>query len=384
MIKAIRRYMNFTQLNLLPELQEALRYNKFSTATEIQAQAIPFILDKRDILATAQTGTGKTFAFALPTLQNLMLENSIRDKKNKRAIRVLVLTPTRELAIQVLQGFQSLSYKTNVKTTAIYGGVPQRKQEPILKAGVDILIATPGRLVDLINQGLVHLDNIEMLILDEADRMLDMGFIHDVKRILAQTPEQKQTMLFSATMPKSVRDFSKNILKKPQVIEVSPKEPTVDRIEQSVYFVRNKASKRQLLLDLLHDQDVKSAIVFTRTKHGADRVVKDLMKQGISCAAIHGNKSQNARVTTLRNFKNHNIRILVATDIAARGIDIESLGHVFNYDLPDIPESYVHRIGRTGRAGQLGNAITFCEETESQQWQSIENFVGKKIEVCIA
>ncbi|NLZ71978.1 MAG: DEAD/DEAH box helicase [Clostridiaceae bacterium] len=371
--------MTFQELRIIPPILQELTNEKYEQPTPIQEAAIPAILDGRDILASAQTGTGKTAAFAVPTLQLLNKDISYQQDK-KRPIRSLILTPTRELALQIYENYCSYSRGLKIRTVVIFGGVPQKPQEKDLAGDVDILVATPGRLLDLIKQGFINLRQVEILILDEADRMLDMGFIHDVKKILNYTPEKKQTLLFSATMPPQVADLASSLLIDPYRIEIEPETTTVEAIEQSLYFV-DKANKRKLLRDLLQTLDIESALVFTRTKHGADRIVKELDRKGIKAIAIHGNKSQNARVRALNAFKKRQVRVLVATDIAARGLDIDNLSHVFNFDLPEIPESYVHRIGRTGRAGKTGIAIAFCDIEERKLLRDIERFIGTEIPV---
>lgn len=367
--------MDFKQLNLLQPIQDALVDTNYTTPTEIQAKAIPHILAGKDILGCAQTGTGKTAAFAIPILQ--ILSNN---KQPNRNIKVLVLTPTRELALQIEENFITYSKYLKIKSLSIFGGVPQGKQVAALKRGVDVLIATPGRLLDLIQQGYVHIDALEVLVLDEADRMLDMGFVNDVKKILTKVPEKRQTLFFSATMPNTIRKFANTILKNPIEISVTPVSSTAETIQQSVYFVEKK-EKPGLLIHLLQDKSIRRSLVFTRTKHGADRLVKQLGKTGIYAAAIHGNKSQNARQRALEDFKSSKIRVLVATDIAARGIDIDELPHVVNYELPNVPETYVHRIGRTGRAGKDGVAISFCDQEERDDLKGIQKLIGFQMPV---
>ncbi len=371
--------MTFQELEIIPPILAELKNEQYTHPTPIQEEAIPAILSGRDILASAQTGTGKTAAFAVPTLQ-LLNETTETSRGGKRPIRSLILTPTRELALQIYDNYRSYGRGLKLRTAVIFGGVSQKKQERDLARDVDILIATPGRLLDLINQRLVNLQHVEILVLDEADRMLDMGFIHDVKRILSFTPEHKQTLFFSATMPTQVAKLAASLLTDPYRIAIEPETTTVEAIEQSLYYV-DRANKRNLLQHLLLTLDVESALVFTRTKHGADRVVKELGRSGIDAVAIHGNKSQNARVNALNAFKKRQVRVLVATDIAARGLDIDDLSHVFNYDLPEIPESYVHRIGRTGRAGKAGVAISFCDLEERKLLSDIVRFIGTKIPV---
>ncbi len=368
--------MQFKELNVIPAILKALEKENYEVPTPIQEEAIPYILSGRDLLGCAQTGTGKTAAFAIPTLQLLSEENG--SHTSERKIRALIITPTRELALQIYESFCTYGKYTKLKYCVIFGGVSQKPQEEKLQQGVDILVATPGRLNDLINQKLIDLNHIKIFILDEADRMLDMGFINDVKKIIAKIPVNKQTLLFSATMPPDIALLSKNMLKNPAKIQIEPVSSTVDTIEQYLYYV-DKVSKKDLLLHILQDKAIVSALIFTRTKHGADRVVKQLSKENVTAQAIHGDKSQGARQSALNNFKNKKLRILIATDIAARGIDIDELSHVINYDLPDIPETYVHRIGRTGRAGLGGVAISFCDYDEKEQLTSIEKLIGKHL-----
>ena len=371
--------MSFENLNLIEPILKALKTEGYTTPTPIQEQAIPFILQHRDLLGCAQTGTGKTAAFAIPILQ-LLFEDRQKHKEQK-SIKALILTPTRELAIQISESFTAYGKHTGLKNLVIFGGVSQNPQVDALRRGVDILIATPGRLLDLMNQRFVHLDHIKMLILDEADRMLDMGFVHDVKKIIAKVPANRQTLFFSATMPTEIQSLADSILQKPAKVEVAPVSSTADTIQQALYYVE-KSDKRLLLNHILKDKNIKTALVFTRTKHGADKVVKDLIKAGITAEAIHGNKSQNARQRALTNFKNRTTRVLIATDIAARGIDIDELTHVINYEIPNIPETYVHRIGRTGRAGASGIALTFCDgEEEIDYLKDIHKLIAKEIPV---
>ena len=372
--------MKFSDLNLLPAILKALEKEQYLTPTPIQEQAIPPILAGRDLLGCAQTGTGKTAAFATPTLQRLHITASQAAPGKKRNIRTLVLAPTRELAIQVYESFCTYGQFLSQRAAVIFGGVSQLPQEEALKAGIDILVATPGRLVDLMGQGLVDLSHVEILILDEADRMLDMGFIHDVKKIIAKTPDARQTLFFSATMPPEIVQMSRSILKDPVHVTINPESPTIDTIEQHVYFV-DKQNKRSLLLHLLQDPAIESVLVFTRTKHGADRVTKDLRKNGVIAQAIHGDKSQSARQQALKDFKRGSTRVLVATDIAARGLDIDELSHVINFDLPNIPETYVHRIGRTGRAGHSGVSLSLCDFEEKKLLKDIEKFCDRRIPV---
>ena len=367
--------MNFDELPLLPQLLTAVKACGYETPTPIQRDTIPTVLAGKDVLGCAQTGTGKTAAFALPILQRLYQE---RPAGKTRNIRALILTPTRELALQIQENFVAYGKGLPLRSCVIFGGVGQQPQVEQLKRGVDILVATPGRLNDLIGQGFISLAKIEIFVLDEADRMLDMGFIHDVKKVIALLPEKRQTLFFSATMPAEVEKLAMSILKDPVSVKVDPVSSTVDTIEQNLYLV-DKANKKHLLADLLRRPEVESALVFTRTKHGADRVVRELSREGIQARAIHGDKSQGARQEALAQFKQGKIHVLVATDIAARGIDIAGLSHVFNYDLPHEPESYVHRIGRTGRAGHEGVAVSFCCIDEMKDLKAIEKLIGKQI-----
>lgn len=369
--------MTFENLALIEPIQQALISEGYTTPTPIQQQAIPIVLNKQDLFGCAQTGTGKTAAFAIPILQ--LLDGQIRER-GQRKIKALVLTPTRELAIQVADSFASYGKNLDLRHLVIFGGVKQKAQTDSLKAGVDILVATPGRLLDLMNQGFISLEHIKFFVLDEADRMLDMGFIHDIKKILTKLPRQRQSLFFSATMPPDILKLANTILVDPAKVEVTPVSSTAEKIQQSVYYV-TKADKPSLLVELLMDPDIESVLVFTRTKHMADRVTKRLVKEGIKAEAIHGNKSQNARQRALANFTNREIRVLVATDIAARGIDIDDLSHVVNFDLPNVSETYVHRIGRTGRAGLKGTAISFCDEEEVAYLRDIQKLIGKTIPV---
>jgi ATP-dependent RNA helicase RhlE len=361
--------MNFSQLNLIKPLLRAIEEAGYTTPTEIQKKAIPLALQSRDILGCAQTGTGKTAAFALPILQHLQQDN------RKTSLRCLILTPTRELALQIDDNFKLYSKYTNLKSHAIFGGVSQVNQVAVLKRGVDVLIATPGRLLDLMQQGIITLSGIEILVLDEADHMLDIGFIHDIKRVLAKVPAQRQTLFFSATMPKEIRKFAATILKDPAEIAVTPVSSTAETVQQSVYFVE-KPEKAGLLIHLLKENDLDRTLVFTRTKYGADKLVKQLSRKGINAAAIHGDKSQNSRQRALSDFKSSKIKVLVATDIAARGIDIDQLPFVVNYELPNVPETYIHRIGRTGRAGKDGVAISFCDSDQKGDLNNIQKLIG--------
>jgi ATP-dependent RNA helicase RhlE len=367
----------FSDLDLIPPLQRALTKEGYERPTPIQAQAIPPLLDGRDVLGCAQTGTGKTAAFTLPVLQHL---DESRPPRGKRPIRALVLTPTRELAAQIGASVGSYGRYLKLRHTVIFGGVKANPQIRDLRAGIDMLIATPGRLLDLMGQGHLSLREVEFFVLDEADRMLDMGFIHDVRRVLAELPSDRQNLLFSATMPPRVVELASSFLHEPVSVEVTPTATTVETIDQSVRFVE-RTDKPLLLIDLLQGAEVQSAIVFTRTKHGANRLTKKLDRAGVEAAAIHGNKSQAARTRALAGFRKGTVRVLVATDIAARGLDVDDVTHVFNYDLPNEPESYVHRIGRTARAGRDGVAISFCDASETDYLRDIERLTDQSIPV---
>ena len=367
--------MTFAQLGLCPPILKALAEEGYESPSPIQEKAIPPALDGRDVLGCAQTGTGKTCAFAAPILQRLDGE-----KVSGRPIRALVLTPTRELALQIQESFAAYGRHLPLRSAVIFGGVGQAPQVEQLKKGVDILVATPGRLGDLYGQKLIDLSKLEIFVLDEADRMLDMGFIHDVRRILGWLPRQKQTLFFSATMPPEVRGLVDGLLVNPVKVAVNPVSSPVEIIDQKLYYV-DRGNKTKLLAHLIRELDVKNALVFTRTKHGANKVAGDLAKAGITAVAIHGNKSQTARQQALADFKAGRVQALVATDIAARGLDIEELSHVFNYNLPDVPETYVHRIGRTGRAGHGGTAISFCDINEKEELKTIEKLIGKAVPV---
>ena len=369
--------MLFESLEIIEPILRSLQEEGYSTPTPIQAQSIPIVLQGHDLLGCAQTGTGKTAAFAIPILQ-LLSENKVYNTRKK--IRSLIVTPTRELAIQIGESFNAYGRYTGLTNTVIFGGVNQKSQAASLQRGVDIVIATPGRLLDLLNQGCLNLRDVEILVLDEADRMLDMGFIHDVKKILALVPKKKQSLFFSATMPAEIVKLAATILHNPSHVSVTPVSSTVDIIQQSIYFV-DKGNKNSLLVDILKDKGIKTALVFTRTKHGADKVVKILQKHNITAEAIHGNKAQNARQRALSNFKAQTTRVLVATDIAARGIDVDDLEYVINFELPNIAETYVHRIGRTGRAGAAGTALSFCDAEEKEFLRDIEKLIAKKIPV---
>ena len=368
----------FQELNICDPIFKALKDENYETPTSIQKQAIPHILNNKDVLGSAQTGTGKTAAFAIPILQHLHFDKS-RTKKNKR-IQALIVTPTRELAIQIAENFTTYGKYTNVRNTVIFGGVKQGPQTDALRQGVDVLIATPGRLLDLINQGFLHLNDIQYFVLDEADRMLDMGFIHDIKRIVYLLPKERQTLFFSATMPENIVKLSQKILTNPVKVAVNPVSSTAQTIQQKLYYT-NKISKVDLLLHILKDEKIKQVLLFTRTKHGADKIARNLLKRKITIAAIHGDKAQNQRQKALNRFKNGEIRVLVATDIAARGIDIDKLEYVINFDIPNIAETYVHRIGRSGRAGEKGTAISLCEPEENIYIRDIEKLIKLKIPV---
>ncbi len=367
---------DFQTLGLSAPLLRAVEAEGYTTPTPVQEQSIPPLLAGRDVLGVAQTGTGKTAAFALPVLQ-IMSRNR---PQGRRKIRALVLSPTRELAAQIDERFSAYSEHLDIRHKVIFGGVNQNPQVRALERGLDILVATPGRLLDLINQGHIDITHVEFFVLDEADRMLDMGFIHDIKKVLKLLPKKRQNLLFSATMPSSIANLAGSFLSNAIKVDITPEEITVDRIDQKIMFLR-KADKRRLLVKIIKQERVECGIVFTRTKHGANRLVKQLDQSGISAAAIHGNKSQGARTKALAGFKNGSIPILVATDIASRGIDVDGVTHVFNYDLPNEPESYVHRIGRTARAGRTGVAYGFCDDTESGYLVGIQQLIGKEIPV---
>lgn len=370
--------MTFEQLGLSEPLLKALKKEGYSTPTPIQQQAIPAILENRDLLGCAQTGTGKTAAFALPILQLLSKEH--RSTNGYKHIRALVLTPTRELASQIHESFIAYGRNTGLTQEVIFGGVSQHTQTLALRLGTDILIATPGRLLDLMNQGHIYLDYLEKFVLDEADRMLDMGFIHDLRRIIAHLPEDRQTLFFSATMPKEIAGLANKLLSNPVKVEVTPVATTAETVEQAVYFV-NKQDKKTLLIHLLQTAGIKRTLVFTKTKHGADKLSKDLNKANLRSDALHGNKTQSARERALANFKSGRLKVLVATDIAARGIDVDDLTHVINYDIPNVPETYVHRIGRTGRAGASGIALSFCDREERAFLKDIHKLISQTIPV---
>lgn len=357
---------------------KALANKKYSTPTPIQEKAIPVVLAGRDLLGLAQTGTGKTAAFSLPVIEQLMANP---DKRH--TIKALILTPTRELAIQIYDNIKDYTPGTGLRPAVIFGGVKQHAQARTLRQGVDILIATPGRLLDFINQKIISLNTVRHFVLDEADRMLDMGFIHDIKRLLPLLPKDRQTLLFSATMPESISKLAGRLLNKPARIEVTPASSVIDTIEQSIYYV-DKPGKIDLLVEVINQDSQSPTLVFSRTKRGADRIAKRLQKRGIECESIHGDKAQNARQRALANFRSGKSKVIVATDIAARGIDIDKLGRVINYDLPDMAETYVHRIGRTGRAGRHGLAYTFCAPDERKMVKEIQKLTGYKIPVKAA
>ena len=370
--------MQFEDLKIIEPILKALKEEKYSIPTTIQEEAIPLILNKRDVLGSAQTGTGKTAAFAIPILQ--LLYNDRQQRNRARKINALIITPTRELAIQIEESFSTYGRYTDLKTTVIFGGVKQGSQVSAIQRGVDILVATPGRLLDLMDQGIVRLNEIEYFVLDEADRMLDMGFINDIKKIIAKLPLKRQSLFFSATMPNNIVKLSRRILTNPVKVEVAAVSSTADTIQQHLYYT-NKETKRDLLIHILRDKKIDQVLLFSRTKHGADRIVRNLKKEKITAAAIHGDKAQNARQRALQDFKDGKIRVLVATDIAARGIDIDKLGYVINYDIPNESETYVHRIGRCGRAGDDGISISICEPEENTYIKDIEKLINQKIEV---
>jgi ATP-dependent RNA helicase RhlE len=372
-------FMTFEKLEIIPPILSALHDLGYSEPTPIQAQAIPLLLQGRDLLGCAQTGTGKTCAFVVPILQLMHGRVDLKDRNKK--IKALIVTPTRELAIQIDESIRDYGKNlTGLRHAVIFGGVKQGAQTHELQKGLDILVATPGRLLDLMQQGFIHLQNVEFFVLDEADRMLDMGFIHDVRKIIAKLPAQRQSLYFSATLPHEIVELSQKILNNPAKVSVTPQSTTAERVEQGVYFV-DKGNKNALLIHLLKNREITRALVFSRTKHGANKVVKVLVKAGVGAEAIHGNKSQAARVAALEGFKNGRLRVLVATDIAARGIDIDDLSHVIQYDLPNIPETYVHRIGRTGRAGASGIALSFCDAEERIFLRDIQRLIRQDVPI---
>ena len=370
--------MTFKNLGITDSILKALEEEGYSQPTPIQEQSIPILLEGKDLLGSAQTGTGKTAAFAIPILQGLYLDRP--EKKGPRKVRALIVTPTRELAIQISESFSTYGKYTGLTNTVIFGGVKQDPQTVALRRGVDILIATPGRLLDLMDQGFISLKNLQYFVLDEADRMLDMGFVHDIRKLIARLPHERQSLFFSATMPPAIVELSQKILGNPEKVVVKPEQTTAEKVEQSLYYV-SKKWKPKLLEHLLKTEQYDSALVFSRTKHGADKIVKTLDKAGIASAAIHGNKSQAARQRALGNFKDGTTNVLVATDIAARGIDVEQLSLVINFDLPNIPETYVHRIGRTGRASASGIALSFCDVEERPYLRDIQRLIDQKIPV---
>jgi ATP-dependent RNA helicase RhlE len=370
--------MTFNNLGLIQPIIEALEEKGYTQPTPIQEQAIPILLKRRDLLGCAQTGTGKTAAFAIPIIQ--LIEQSKDDQAGKRKVKALVVTPTRELAIQIGENFTAYCKHTRLRNTVIFGGVKQGAQTNALRGGVDILVATPGRLLDLIQQGYITLKHIEYFVLDEADQMLDMGFIHDIKKILAKLPKERQSLFFSATMPKNIVALSREILGNYDKVTIQPEQATAERVEQAICYVAKK-DKPALLAHLIHDKNPESTLVFSRTKHGADKIVRKLSKANITAAAIHGNKSQNQRQRALGDFKKGKLNVLVATDIAARGIDVSQLELVINYDLPNVAETYVHRIGRTGRASASGESISFCDIDEKAYLKDIQKLIGQHIPV---
>lgn len=370
--------MKFENLKLIPSILEALEDQNYTHPTSIQEKAIPLILNNQDVLGSAQTGTGKTAAFAIPIIQHLAKDNKITS--GRRRVKSLIVTPTRELAIQIGESFTAYAKYTQIKNTVIFGGVKQGAQVNAMHRGVDVLVATPGRLLDLMNQGFISLNDIQYFVLDEADRMLDMGFIHDIKKIIAKLPKQRQSLFFSATMPKNIVELSRQILRNPQKIAVNPVSSTAETIQQFLYKT-NKSNKPALLLHILKDPKIEQVLVFSRTKHGSDRIVRNLKKKDINSAAIHGDKSQNQRQRALKEFKQGKVNVLVATDIAARGIDIDKLQHVINYDIPNESETYVHRIGRCGRAGENGISISISDAEELAYIRDIEKLTKQKISV---
>lgn len=369
--------MTFTDLNIIEPILRALEVEGYSTPTPIQELAIPTLLKGRDLLGCAQTGTGKTAAFAIPMIQHL---DALPKNTGRKKVRALIVTPTRELALQIGENFTSYSRYTTITNTVIFGGVKQGSQTKALRKGVDVIVATPGRLLDLMNQGFISLKDIKYFTLDEADQMLEMGFIHDIRKIISHLPKKRQSLFFSATMPPKIVNLAGDILGNPEKITIKPQQTTSERVEQALYFV-GKKSKTKLLIQLIKEKEVKSLLVFSRTKHGANRIVKNLGSAGIQAAAIHGNKSQAARQKALKGFKDGQIHVLVATDIAARGIDVDNLELVINFELPNIPETYVHRIGRTGRAQASGIALSFCDEEEKAYLNDIQKLIKQTIPV---
>ena len=372
--------MTFLNLNLITPLISALSKKGYIDPTPIQQKAIPYILQGRDIFGCAQTGTGKTAAFALPILQLL---DAKKIQGQRKTIKALVLAPTRELATQISESFSAYGTNLGINHAVVFGGVSQHHQVISLKKGVDIVVATPGRLLDLMQQGYIRLNDVQYFVLDEADRMLDMGFINDIKKIIAKLPVKKQTLLFSATLPDEIKKLVASLQKDPVTVSVTPISSTTTLVKQSVYYVE-KENKRSLLRYVLKNNSIEHALVFTRTKRGADKVVKELNRNGVKAEAIHGNKSQNARERALAGFKNRSIRVLVATDIASRGIDVDKLSHVINFEMPEVAETYVHRIGRTGRKGETGIALSFCSYDERDYLKDINKLIKKNIEVVSA
>jgi ATP-dependent RNA helicase RhlE len=370
--------MRFEELEIIAPIVRALKEEKYAEPTSIQEKAIPLILKRNDVLGSAQTGTGKTAAFAIPILQHLFIDR--QQNNSSRKIRALIITPTRELAIQIGESFTTYGKFTGINNTVVFGGVTQGAQTNALRRGIDVLVATPGRLLDLMDQGFIQLNNIEYFVLDEADRMLDMGFIHDIRKIIAKLPAKRQSLFFSATMPNNIVELSRKILSNPTKVEVSPVSSAAETVQHYLYYT-NKSSKKDLLFKILQDQKIEQVLLFSRTKHGADKISRNLKKQKITTAAIHGDKAQNQRQKVLAQFKAGEIRVLVATDIAARGIDIDKLKHVINYDIPNISETYVHRIGRCGRAGEKGTAISICEPEENEFIRDIEKLINQKIQI---
>ena len=370
--------MTFKDLHIIEPILRAVEEEGYTNPTPIQEQSIPILLKGKDLLGCAQTGTGKTASFAIPILQHIYLDK--QQNTGARTVKALIITPTRELAIQIADSFTSYGKHTGIKNTVIFGGVKQGQQTNALRAGVDVLVATPGRLLDLMQQGFITLKHIEYFVLDEADHMLDMGFIHDIKKVIAQLPQRRQSLFFSATMPKSIVELSGKILGHPEKVTIKPQQATAEKVDQALYYV-TKPSKTKLLIHLIEEKKAQSTLVFSRTKHGADKIVKVLIKAGIKAAAIHGNKAQNARQRALNAFKDGDLAVLVATDIAARGIDVDDLSLVINFDLPNVPETYVHRIGRTGRAKASGIALSFCDAVEKADLKEIEKLINQKVPV---
>lgn len=371
--------MKFEDLKIIEPILRALKEEEYTEPTTIQEKAIPVILNHQDVLGSAQTGTGKTAAFAIPILQHMYTNRMGNNRPHK--INALVITPTRELAIQIGESFSTYGKYTGIKNTVIYGGVKQGSQTSAIRNGAEILVATPGRLLDLMDQGFVRLNDIEYFVLDEADRMLDMGFIHDIRKIISKLPVKRQSLFFSATMPNNIVELSKKILQNPRKIEATPTATTAETVQQYLYYT-NKSTKKDLLYHILKEEDIQQVLLFSKTKHGADKITRNLKTQNIRAAAIHGDKGQNQRQKVLKQFKDGEIRVLVATDIAARGIDIDKLKYVINYDIPNIAETYVHRIGRAGRAGEAGISISFCEPEENGYVKEIEKLINQKIELA--